>query len=62
MSTVCTVCVRGYPTDLPLERVADKLMIHFLKARNGGGEIANIEFAPETPDCAMITFEDPAGH
>ncbi|XP_062988506.1 uncharacterized protein LOC134402732 [Elgaria multicarinata webbii] len=58
MSTSCTVCVRGYPTDLPPERVADKLMIHFLRARNGGGEIVNIEFAPEFPDYAMITFED----
>ncbi|XP_061446900.1 uncharacterized protein LOC133367123 isoform X2 [Rhineura floridana] len=58
MSTCCTVCVRGYPADLPLERVADKLTIHFLRARNGGGEIVNIEFAPQSPDCAMITFED----
>ncbi|XP_042328251.1 uncharacterized protein LOC121933075 isoform X2 [Sceloporus undulatus] len=58
MSTCCAVCVRGYPASLPLERVVDKLMIHFLRTRNGGGEIANIEFAPESPDCAMITFED----
>uniref|UniRef100_A0A6J0U088 RING-type E3 ubiquitin transferase n=3 Tax=Pogona vitticeps TaxID=103695 RepID=A0A6J0U088_9SAUR len=58
MSTGCTVCVRGYPAGLPPERVADKLTIHFLRARNGGGEIVNIEFAPETPDCAIITFED----
>ncbi|KAJ7313427.1 hypothetical protein JRQ81_004790 [Phrynocephalus forsythii] len=58
MSTGCTVCVRGFPTDLPPERVADKLTIHFLRKRNGGGEIVNIEFAPETPHWAMITFED----
>ncbi|KAH0626986.1 hypothetical protein JD844_002334 [Phrynosoma platyrhinos] len=58
MSTCSTVCVRGYPATLPLERVADKLMIHFLRTRNGGGEIVNIEFAPESPDCAVITFED----
>ncbi|CAI5789786.1 Hypothetical predicted protein [Podarcis lilfordi] len=58
MSTCRTVCVRGYPADLPPERVSDKLMIHFLRARNGGGEIASIEFPPESPGCAMVTFED----
>ncbi|XP_033026621.1 uncharacterized protein LOC117059178 isoform X2 [Lacerta agilis] len=58
MSTCCTVCVRGYPADLPPERVSDKLMIHFLRARNGGGEISSIEFPPESPGCAMVTFED----
>ncbi|XP_034992347.2 uncharacterized protein LOC118095314 [Zootoca vivipara] len=58
MSSCCTVCVRGYPADLPPERVSDKLMIHFLRARNGGGEIASIEFPPESPGCAMVTFED----
>ncbi|XP_053119719.1 uncharacterized protein LOC128330618 isoform X2 [Hemicordylus capensis] len=60
MSTSCTVRVRGFPTDLPPERVTDKLTIHFLRARNGGGEIVNIEFAPDSPDCAVVTFEDAA--
>ncbi|XP_066487384.1 uncharacterized protein [Tiliqua scincoides] len=58
MSNCCTVRVHGLPTDLPLERVSDKLMIHFLRARNGGGEIVHIEFLPESPGCAMVTFED----
>ncbi|XP_008111381.2 uncharacterized protein LOC100563670 [Anolis carolinensis] len=58
MSACCTVCVRGYPTSLPPERIVDKLMIHFLRTRNGGGEIVNTEFTPEFPDCAVITFED----
>ncbi|XP_067326202.1 uncharacterized protein [Anolis sagrei] len=58
MSACCSVCVRGYPASLPPERIVDKLMIHFLRTRNGGGEIVNIEFTPEFPDCAVITFED----
>ncbi|KAL8175740.1 UNVERIFIED_CONTAM: hypothetical protein K2H54_006844 [Gekko kuhli] len=60
MTSGCTVCVRGFPCELPPERVVDKLTVHFQRARNGGGEIANIEFAPESPDCAMVTFEEAA--
>lgn len=61
MSAGCTVRVCGFPTDLPPERVADKLTIHFLRARNGGGEIVNIEFPPGPADGAVVTFENSAG-
>ncbi|KAJ6660516.1 hypothetical protein lerEdw1_017513 [Lerista edwardsae] len=60
MPNRCTVRVRGFPADLPTERVSDKLTIHFLRARNGGGEIVHIEFPPESPGCALVTFEDAA--
>ncbi|XP_032628608.2 uncharacterized protein LOC116820341 [Chelonoidis abingdonii] len=52
------VRVGGIPTDLPPERVADKLTIHFLRARNGGGEIADIALVAGPPACALVTFEE----
>ncbi|PKU41275.1 interferon-induced 35 kda protein [Limosa lapponica baueri] len=54
-----TVRVRGLPAELPPDRVADKLTIHFLRSRNGGGEIADLRLLPGTPPCALITFEVP---
>ncbi|XP_042699941.2 uncharacterized protein LOC101953675 isoform X2 [Chrysemys picta bellii] len=53
-----TVRVGGIPTDIPPERVADKLTIHFLRARNGGGEIADITLVAGSPACALVTFEE----
>ncbi|NXW45667.1 IN35 protein, partial [Nyctiprogne leucopyga] len=52
-----TVRVRGLPADLPPDRVADKLTIHFLRSRNGGGEIADLRVLPGPRGCALITFE-----
>ncbi|MCJ8739186.1 hypothetical protein PDJAM_G00044290 [Pangasius djambal] len=52
-----TVCVRGLPADLEHERLQDKLLIHFLRERNGGGEISSITIKATDP-CAIITFED----
>ncbi|KAM9457441.1 uncharacterized protein Hap1MRO34_018648 isoform 2-T2 [Clarias gariepinus] len=52
-----TVCVRGLPADMERERLEDKLMIHFLRERNGGGEISSISIKAADP-CAVITFED----
>ncbi|XP_065605190.1 uncharacterized protein LOC136056776 [Cyrtonyx montezumae] len=53
----CTVQVWGIPSDLPPERVVDKLTIHFLRSRNGGGEITDVQVLPGSPACALITFE-----
>ncbi|XP_021233632.1 uncharacterized protein LOC110388555 isoform X2 [Numida meleagris] len=53
----CTVQVWGIPSDLPPDRVADKLTIHFLRSRNGGGEITDVQVLPGSPACALITFE-----
>lgn len=57
-----TVRVGGIPTDIPPERVADKLTIHFLRARNGGGEIADITLVAGSPACALVTFEEAGGN
>ncbi|NXJ79696.1 NMI protein, partial [Trogon melanurus] len=54
-----TVRVAGLPPDLPPDRVADKLTIHFLRSRNGGGEIADVQVLPGPRACALITFEAP---
>ncbi|KAM8988682.1 uncharacterized protein PRD47_017033 [Ara ararauna] len=55
-----TVRVGGLPADLPPDRVADKLTIHFLRSRNGGGEIADVQVLRDGPQaCALITFEAP---
>ncbi|XP_027520623.1 uncharacterized protein LOC113957381 [Corapipo altera] len=54
-----TVRVRGLPAELPPDRVADKLTIHFLRSRNGGGDIAEVRMLPGPPPCGLITFEAP---
>ncbi|KAI3359624.1 hypothetical protein L3Q82_014010, partial [Scortum barcoo] len=53
-----TVRVSGLPTNIEDNRLKDKLFIHFLRARNGGGEIQSVSFVKATPISALITFED----
>ncbi|XP_048871056.1 uncharacterized protein si:busm1-163l24.3 isoform X2 [Brienomyrus brachyistius] len=53
-----TVRVCGLPTDIEEEKLTDKLYIHFLRQRNGGGEIASVTITKVHPGCALITFED----
>ncbi|KAM7371642.1 hypothetical protein PAMP_008860 [Pampus punctatissimus] len=52
-----TVRVSGLPTDIEDDRLIDKLYIHFLRAKNGGGEIDSVTIV-EAPTSALITFED----
>ena len=56
-----TVRVSGLPADIEDERLRDKLIIHFLRARNGGGEIDSVTIAKATPVSALITFESGEG-
>ncbi|XP_029293461.1 uncharacterized protein LOC115012150 isoform X2 [Cottoperca gobio] len=53
-----TVRVSGLPTDIEDNRLKDKLCIHFMRARNGGGEINSVTIVKATPVSALITFED----
>ncbi|KAK9535332.1 hypothetical protein VZT92_007718 [Zoarces viviparus] len=54
-----TVRVSGLPADIEDNRLKDKLFIHFLRARNGGGEITSVTVVKATtPVSALITFED----
>ncbi|NXY24856.1 NMI protein, partial [Atrichornis clamosus] len=52
-----TLRVQGLAAELPPDRVADKLTIHFLRSRNGGGDTAEVRVLPEPLPCALITFE-----
>ncbi|XP_014855784.1 PREDICTED: uncharacterized protein LOC106925799 [Poecilia mexicana] len=54
------VRVSGLPTELEDDRLKDKLLIHFLRARNGGGEIDHVTIVKPPPLSALITFEDSA--
>ncbi|XP_037331757.2 uncharacterized protein si:busm1-163l24.3 [Pungitius pungitius] len=53
-----TVRVSGLPSDIEDDRLKDKLFIHFLRARNGGGEINSVTIVKATPVSALITFDD----
>ncbi|KAM3922812.1 uncharacterized protein RB166_011882 isoform 1-T2 [Leptodactylus fuscus] len=50
--------VDGIPTDIPAGRAKDKLTIHFLRSRNGGGEVEDIDIIQGNPTYAIVTFED----
>ncbi|KAM6042922.1 uncharacterized protein LJ206_019551 [Theristicus caerulescens] len=47
------------PPSCPPDRAADKLTIHFLRSRNGGGEIADVRVLPGAQAGALLTFEAP---
>ncbi|CAJ1076240.1 uncharacterized protein si:busm1-163l24.3 [Xyrichtys novacula] len=53
-----TVRVSGLPTDIEDNILRDKLLIYFLRRKNGGGEIESVTIIKATPVCALITFED----
>lgn len=53
-----TVRVSGLPTDIEEDKLKDKLLIHFLRTRNGGGEINSVTIVKATPVSALVTFED----
>ncbi|XP_041856832.1 uncharacterized protein si:busm1-163l24.3 isoform X2 [Melanotaenia boesemani] len=53
-----TVRVSGLPTDMEESRLRDKLFIHFLSTKNGGGEIDSVVFIKATPVFALISFDD----
>ncbi|XP_069809295.1 uncharacterized protein [Dendropsophus ebraccatus] len=50
--------VDGIPTDIPAGRAKDKLTIHFLRSRNGGGDVESVEVIQGSPAYAIVTFED----
>ncbi|XP_035035793.2 uncharacterized protein si:busm1-163l24.3 [Hippoglossus stenolepis] len=52
------VRVSGLPTDINGDRLTDKLLIHFLRAKNGGGEVDFVTIVKATPASALITFQD----
>ncbi|XP_029997413.1 uncharacterized protein LOC115424347 isoform X2 [Sphaeramia orbicularis] len=53
-----TVRVSGLPTELEEDRLEDKILIHFLRTRNGGGEIDSVTTIKAASASALITFEE----
>ncbi|XP_058508674.1 uncharacterized protein si:busm1-163l24.3 [Solea solea] len=53
-----TVRVSGLPTDIEDDRLRDKLQIHFLRAKNGGGEVDSVAIVKTISVSALIAFEE----
>uniref|UniRef100_UPI00398E74E5 uncharacterized protein isoform X1 n=2 Tax=Pristiophorus japonicus TaxID=55135 RepID=UPI00398E74E5 len=53
-----TIQVSDLPTGISKRILEDKLMIHFLRSKNGGGEIIEIVFPSESLTSALIIFEE----
>ncbi|XP_072417651.1 uncharacterized protein [Chiloscyllium punctatum] len=53
-----TIQVSDLPTGISKRTLEDKLMIHFLRSKNGGGEIIDIVFPSESATSALIVFEE----
>lgn len=51
----------GLPVDGSENRLVDKLQIHFLRKKNGGGEISSVTLSKTIPGTAFITFEESEG-
>ncbi|XP_067831514.1 uncharacterized protein si:dkey-181m9.8 isoform X2 [Heptranchias perlo] len=52
------VHVLKIPVEFPVYRMKDKLTIFFQRARNGGGEIVDLQYPTRIPGSAVITFND----
>ncbi|XP_072435888.1 RNA-binding protein 43-like isoform X2 [Chiloscyllium punctatum] len=53
-----TVAVSGFPEDvLPTTVMIDKLTIHFLRPKHGGGEVEFVCYPTSDPGIAYVTFE-----
>ncbi|XP_044191419.1 uncharacterized protein si:dkey-154b15.1 [Thunnus albacares] len=51
--------VLGVPDVLPAARIIDKLQVHFLTAKHGGGEVLKVLYPCYQPGQAFIMFEEP---
>ncbi|XP_030196140.1 uncharacterized protein si:busm1-163l24.3 isoform X1 [Gadus morhua] len=56
-----TVRVSGLPTEIEDDRLSDKLLILFLRKKNGGGEIISVVIVEDPRGSALVTFEDSRG-
>ncbi|XP_058262955.1 uncharacterized protein LOC131363963 [Hemibagrus wyckioides] len=55
---VRTIQVSGLPMDVSENRLIDKLQIHFLRKKNGGGDVSKVTVSKTMPGTAFITFEE----
>ncbi|KAK1166026.1 RNA-binding protein 43-like, partial [Acipenser oxyrinchus oxyrinchus] len=57
-----TIVVSGVPQhELDCRRMADKLVIHFQKAKSAGGDVEKIKYPTRIKGVAYITFEEKEG-
>lgn len=56
-----TIRVTGLPVGGSENRLIDKLQIHFLRKKNGGGEISSVTVSKTMPGTAFVTFEESEG-
>lgn len=52
-----TIEVCGVPDILPTDRTVDKLTIHFLRPKHGGGEVLRVIYPTTTKGQAFVVFE-----
>ncbi|XP_072114757.1 RNA-binding protein 43-like [Mobula birostris] len=53
-----TIAVSGFPDDKFSDAImTDKLTIHFLRPRNGGGEVEDVIYPTDIPGVAYVIFE-----
>ena len=53
--------VLGVPNLLSNDRTIDKLLIHFLRPRNGGGEVRRVIYPTSVPGQALVIYDEPDG-
>ncbi|KAF4084539.1 hypothetical protein AMELA_G00107370 [Ameiurus melas] len=53
-----TIRVSGLPVDRSENRLIDKLQIHFLRKKNGGGDVSSVVVSKTMPGTAFVTFEE----
>ncbi|XP_069763416.1 uncharacterized protein [Narcine bancroftii] len=53
-----TILVSNLPTGVPKRSLEDKLTIHFLRAKNGGGEVIDVVFPNQLLSSAYIIFDE----
>ncbi|XP_048884822.1 RNA-binding protein 43 [Brienomyrus brachyistius] len=52
-----TVVVSGVPDALPPSRMADKLVIHFQRSKNLGGDVQHVQYPTNIKGVAFVTFD-----
>ncbi|XP_029444061.1 uncharacterized protein LOC115083988 [Rhinatrema bivittatum] len=52
------LCIHNVPSVTSDDRMHDKLLIHFLRPRNGGGEVLELKYPTEEAGMAFVTFEE----
>lgn len=52
-----TLVVSGVPDALSPSRMADKLVIHFQRSKNHGGDVQHVQYPTNLKGVAFVTFD-----